>query len=137
MGSCATSMDIKHERGYSDKPSDSCWCFAHRTCGEGRLPTPAAPSPMGPWVARFFGENALTRLCAVPVCNSGLYMSSRQNIHSRARSQYIAIRNALAVSVSPEAGYFMERLVALAYAQPVVQSSSTCGPILNTSLTCK
>ena len=74
-----------------------CWCFAHRTCGQGALPTPAAPSPLGAWVTHFLGPGAARYMCNAPVCNSGIFMTTAQNIRARPASQYSAIRDALAV----------------------------------------
>ena len=109
-----------------------CWCFAHRTCGPGALPTPAIPSPLGPWVTKFLGEPAAASMCVAPVCNSGLFMTSASNVRDRPAQDYAAIRNALSVSASPEAGYFMERVVALAYALPTLISGDmdVCKPVL-------
>lgn len=136
---CATAIgtaQVVRERGFSDDATNSCWCFAHRSCGAGRLPTPATPSPLGPWVEQLFGDDASRTLCRLPACNAGLFTSSRQNIRSRPRALYASIRDELAVSEAPESGYFMERLAALAYAQPTVNAGPPCFPAPNSSM-CK
>jgi len=80
--------------------------------------TPVDVRPLWAWVQKHMGVPSES-LANVPLCYNGIARTSRENLESRPAAAYAHLRDQLYNISSPEAGHYLERLMAATYGPPV------------------
>ena len=82
------------------------------------LDPPADVRPLWAWNEAHTGVGP-TALSSVPICYFGTARTTRENLRSRPQALYEQLREQLSGGGQPEAGHYVERLMAATYGPPV------------------
>lgn len=90
--------------------------------------TPADVRPLWAWEQAHAGVDLKT-LSSVPVCYFGMARTTRANIQARPQEVYERLRDQLALGDQPEAGHYIERLMAATFGPSAEQWSVGSGSL--------